>query len=77
MPENEAANLVYAIGSASGATGETVFNYIVSNFVQNGTAREDFFDTTVLPDGDYRLRIFAADFFGNETARDLSFKIEN
>ncbi|MBC7798669.1 MAG: hypothetical protein H7Z37_17510, partial [Pyrinomonadaceae bacterium] len=74
--ENEAAKL-YATGSQSGATGETVFNYIVTNNLQNGIAREDFFDTTKLQNGDYTIRVFAADFFGNKSAQDLKIKLQN
>lgn len=77
LPEGEFANLVYAAGSQSGYTPETVFNYIVSNTVQSGAAREDFFDTTVLPNGDYKIRVFASDFFGNQTAQDTIVKIGN
>lgn len=67
-----AANLVYAIGSR-----DNVFNYIVSNFAQSGAAREDFFDTSLLPNGEYKIRVFAADFFGNQTTQDLPIKIIN
>jgi sugar lactone lactonase YvrE len=77
MPDNEAANLVYAVGSQSGYSPETVFNYTVSNVVKNGEAREDFFDTTKLPNGDYKIRVFAADFFGNETMQESNVKVQN
>jgi sugar lactone lactonase YvrE len=77
LPDSEAANLVYAVGSQSGYTPETVFNYIVSNRIKDGAAVEDFLDTTKLPNGDYKIRVFAADFFGNETAQELNLKIRN
>lgn len=77
LPDSEAANLVYAVGSQSGYTPETIFNYMVSNQIKDGAAREDFFDTTKLSNGDYKIRVFAADFFGNESAQELNFKIAN
>ncbi|MDQ4122671.1 MAG: hypothetical protein M3209_14630 [Acidobacteriota bacterium] len=77
LPDSEAANLVYAVGSQSGYTPETIFNYIVSNRVKDGAASEDFFDTTKLPNGDYKIRVFAADFFGNEAAQEINLKIDN
>jgi DNA-binding beta-propeller fold protein YncE len=77
LPENEAANLVYAVGSASGATGTTIFNYVVSNFVRDGAAREDFLDTAALANGVYKLRVFAADFFGNEAIAESNLKVQN
>lgn len=77
LPDSEAVNLVYAVGSQSGYSPETVFNYIVSNRIKDGAAAEDFFETTKLPDGDYKIRVFAADFFGNETAQDVNLIVRN
>jgi sugar lactone lactonase YvrE len=77
LPDSEAVNLVYAVGSQSGYTPETVFNYIVTNRVKDGAASEDFFDTTKLPNGDYKIRVFAADFFGNETTQEINLKVQN
>lgn len=77
LPDSEQANLVYAPGSQSGYTPETLFDYIVSNQVQNGAAREDFFDTNSLPNGDYKIRVFARDFFGNQSTQDVNIKIGN
>lgn len=77
LPDNDAANLVYAVGSQSGYAPETVFNYTVSNVVKDGAAGEDFFDTTKLPNGDYKIRVFAADFFGNESMQELNVKAQN
>ena len=57
---------VYADGSQSGATGETIFNYIVTNHVDGDDFGEGFLDPSQLADrGIYDLRVFAADFFGN------------
>lgn len=72
-PETEAVKLVYAAGSKSGATGETVFNYIASNRVDGDVYREDFLEANALENGNYVLRVFAADFFGNTTSEDINF----
>jgi sugar lactone lactonase YvrE len=77
LPEAVFAKFVYANGSQSGATGETVFNYIITNELNGGTARESFVDTKNLPNGDYRIRVFAADFFNNQTTQELAFKVNN
>jgi hypothetical protein len=73
LPDYEAVKFVYAVGSKSGATGETIFNYIASNRVNGSEFREDFFDAGALENGDYILRVFAADFFGNMASEDISF----
>lgn len=75
MPDPKAARFVYAEGSRSGATGETIFNYIVSNFVEGDEYREDFFDAGKLEQGTYILRVFVSDYFGNITARDIDFEV--
>jgi sugar lactone lactonase YvrE len=72
-PDAEAVRYVYATGSKSGATGETIFNYIATNRVSGDSFREDFFDAGALENGDYILRVFAADFFGNQTSEDINF----
>ena len=72
-PENNAVNLVYAEGSQSGATGETIFNYIATNEVSGRIQREGFFDVGKIESGNYTLRIFAADFFGNQASEDIKF----
>lgn len=75
MPDENFVRLVYARGSQSGYTPETVFNYIVTNEVAGDSARENFLETANLPAGNYILRVFAADFFGNKTVKDLSIEI--
>jgi DNA-binding beta-propeller fold protein YncE len=75
LPFDEALYFVYAKGSKSGATGETVFNYIVSNTVNGDDSREDYLDISNFENGEYVLRIFAADFFGNQAYEDLKFEI--
>ncbi|HEV7646067.1 MAG TPA: hypothetical protein VGO50_19175 [Pyrinomonadaceae bacterium] len=67
--------LVYASGSKSGATGETIFNYVASNFAQGGEVKEQFFDTGGLAEGDHILRVIAADFFGNTSTRDIKIHV--
>ncbi|MCY7375261.1 MAG: hypothetical protein LH472_04735 [Pyrinomonadaceae bacterium] len=71
LPAAEAVKFVYAVGSKSGATGETIFNYIASNHVNGDEFREDFFDADSLENGNYILRVFASDFFGNQTTREI------
>jgi hypothetical protein len=75
LPEPDAVNLVYAPGSKSGATGETVFNYIATNKVHGYVATEDFFDAAQLANGAYTIRVFAADYFGNTASKDLEFTV--
>ncbi len=74
LPDADAVSLVYAKDSKSGATGETIFNYIASNEVHGNIAREDFFDASILEKGKYILRVFVADYFGNTTTQDLTFE---
>ncbi len=73
FPDAEAVKFVYAVGSKSGATGETIFDYIASNVVNGDEFREDFFDAGQLNEGNYILRVSAADFFGNITSEDINF----
>ncbi len=75
LPDEDAVSLVYAPGSQSGYSPRTVFNYIASNEVQNGFARESFFDAAQLDSGNYVLRVYAADFFGNQTFEDVNFEV--
>lgn len=75
FPSDEAVPFVYAKGSKSGATGQTIFNYIVSNKVNGDEFREDFFDASKLEKGEYILRVFAADFFDNQVSQDIDFEI--
>lgn len=77
LPDSEAVKFVYAKGSKSGATGETIFDYIVSNEVNGDFYREDFFDADKLESGNYILRVFATDFFGNQTSQDVEISIED
>jgi DNA-binding beta-propeller fold protein YncE len=77
LPDNDsrAVPLAYAEGSKAGATGETIFAYVVTNVVRDRSATENFWRTSALPVGDYILRVFAADFFGNKTTRDVAVRV--
>jgi len=74
-PAYEAVKFAYAKGSQSGATGETVFNYIVTNTVNGDSYREAFLDTETLERGIYTVRVFAADFFGNISSKDILVEV--
>ncbi|HEX8176409.1 MAG TPA: hypothetical protein VF543_15070 [Pyrinomonadaceae bacterium] len=71
-----------AYWDASGITvygsSTTRFLYVVSNIVRDGRAEEGRWRASELPAGDYTLRIYGADFAGNEISagRDLSITIE-
>ncbi len=67
----DAARLVYATGSQSGYTDRTIFAYQVTNELRDGVVSEGSWDTTTLAAGDYVVRVFAEDFFRNQTTRDL------
>ncbi len=73
LPDAAAVKFVYAAGSKSGATGETIFDYIATNFVSGDSFRENFFDAGNLENGNYILRVSEADFFGNITSEDINF----
>jgi hypothetical protein len=73
--DSDTARIAYADGSKSGATGETIFAYIVTNRVRDRAATEDSWHSSALPPGDYVLRVFVGDFFGNTTTRDLAVRV--
>lgn len=75
MPSHEAVRFAYAKGSKSGATGETIFNYIATNEVNGDIFREGLFDAALLEPGFYILRVFAADYFGNTASKDINFEV--
>ena len=75
MPDADFVKLVYAVGSKSGYTPDTVFNYIVTNEVNGDTARENFLDVPQFEAGNYVLRVFAEDFFGNQATKEISISI--
>ena len=75
MPDPELVRLVYARGSKSGYTPETVFDYIVTNEVLGDNGRENLLDLNVLEPGNYILRVLVSDLFGNTTTEDISFEL--
>lgn len=75
LPDESAVPFVYAPGSQSGYTPQTIFGYTVTNEVHDDVIRENFLETAALEAGNYVLRVFAADFFGNNTARDLNIEV--
>lgn len=76
LPAANSIRLVYADGSKSGATGETIFNYIVTDRVDGDDYREDYFDPAALAPGEYVLRVLAADYFGNTSHSDIQFEVK-
>ena len=75
MPANEAVRFVYAPGSRSGYTPDTVFDYVVTNNVSGDDFGEGFIDPTNLENGQYTIRVFAADFFGNTATKDINIEV--
>lgn len=65
------ARFAYARGSQSGYTGQTIFAYIVTNRVRDREAIEDYWHASALAPGRYIVRVFAEDFFGNRSTRDV------
>lgn len=76
MPPADGASVVYAPGSQSGPTGETIFNYTVTNSCDGDRVEEGFLDTTLLAHGVYSLNISVEDHFGNGTTRTIDFEVE-
>lgn len=74
-PLPESLSLVYANGSHSGATGETIFNYIVTNRVDGENFAEGFLDASQIAPGQYTIRVFAIDYFGNTSTKDISVEV--
>lgn len=73
-PDDRFAGLVYARGSRSGATGPTVFRYIVSNRLGYGPPKEGFINFSKLDPGDYEIEVTAGDFFKNESSRRIAVR---
>lgn len=75
MPADQAVSFVYADGSKSGATGETIFNFIATNTVAGDVFHEGFIDPASLGSGNYILTVFASDFFGNVAEKDVLIEV--
>jgi glucose/arabinose dehydrogenase len=76
MPRSGAVPFVYATGSKSGATGETIFDYIVTNHVEGDDYSEGFLDTSSLEAGNYIVRVWAGDYFGNNSYVDTPVEVK-
>ncbi len=75
LPDAAAVRLVYAEGSRSGATGETIFNYIATNHVEGNTFGEGFLDVSTLAPSGYVVRVSVGDEFGNHTSSDIKVEV--
>ncbi len=75
MPSNDLVGYIYANGSRSGATGETIFRYIATNSVSGEAANEGFLDASTLEPGNYTVSVTVADRFGNTAARDFLIEV--
>jgi hypothetical protein len=77
MPNTDFVNLVYANGSKSGYTPETIFNYIITNEVNGDSGKENYLDLNKFESGNYILRVLVSDLMGNTTTEDISFELVN
>lgn len=75
--EDAAVRLVYASHSQAGYSPQAIFDYIVTNTARDGTAQENFWRVSDYPSGDYTVRVFAEDFFGNRTTRDVKVRVSS
>ncbi len=74
-PSDRSVGLVYASGSRSGATGETVFRYVVSNNLSGKKTSEDFVIIGQGSPNEVVIRVFAADYFGNAASKDIEIEV--
>lgn len=75
MPSNDLVSYVYAGGSKSGATGETIFRYIATNSLTFEKAEEGFLDASKLEPGNYGVTVTVADRFGNTAVREFLIEV--
>jgi len=75
MPSNLFVSLLYANNSHSGATGETIFNYIATNSLIDGKARESFVNTASLEPGKVTATLNVTDYFGNRASKQIEFEV--
>ncbi|MGD9588012.1 MAG: hypothetical protein AB7Q37_07020 [Pyrinomonadaceae bacterium] len=75
MPPHEAVKFVYGPGSMSGATGETIFSFLATNRVDGEDFSEGFLDAAAMEPGNYILRVYAGDRFGNISYKDLNLEV--
>ena len=78
--DDETVKIAYAGESGITVHGNatTRFLYNVTNIVRDGYAKSAFWQVKELPPGDYLIRIFAADYAGNQAmdGRDLAIRVE-
>ncbi len=75
MPSNDLVAYIYAGGSKSGATGETIFRYIATNSLSTDKAEEGFLDASELEPGNYTVTVTIADRFENTTAGEFLIEV--
>ena len=79
-PDPESVQVAYADKSGITVYGSAVtrFLYSVTNTVRDGAASNGSWDPATLAPGEYVIRIFAADFAGNqaESGRDLAITVQ-
>jgi len=79
-PDPESVKVAYANNSGITVYGSarTRFLYVVTNTVRDGAARPGAWDPSTLAPGDYTIRIYAADYVGNEAlaGRDLPITVQ-
>jgi sugar lactone lactonase YvrE len=75
MPSNDLVKIAYGTKSHSGATGETIFNYIVTNRLNDQDSGEGFLDTSELEAGNHTISVFASDFFGNISNKQILIEV--
>ncbi len=75
--DRDAGPLIYAEGSGITVYGSrtTRFRYIVTNGLKEGRLSQGYWDTTQLPAGDYRVRVIARDWSGNETNQEVAVRV--
>ncbi len=73
--ELSAVSIAYAEGSQAGYEGQTIFAFLVTNRVRDGEVQMGFWQASELEPGRYTLRVFVADFFGNQSQSDLPVRI--
>jgi hypothetical protein len=76
-PDPQAPWIAYAAGSGITTYGNrtTRFLYIVTNLLRDGRAEQAYWDTALLPPGDYTVRITARDVWGNEATENTDVAV--
>jgi murein DD-endopeptidase MepM/ murein hydrolase activator NlpD len=76
--DDNAPKIAYAAESGITVYGSKItrFLYEVTNTVRDGHARAGTWNASELPKGNYVLRVFGADYSGNETHQDLPVTVQ-